>query len=267
MCRRCRRTSRSGARWVDRRCCVRARSRRQTSRPSMSGRLMSSTMRPMSCVRGRQRLGAGGRLDDLESAERRMRDVEYSDAGLSSTTTIFWLRDLTGVDALMRSPGDDVACSRMGSVTEKREPLPSSLSTATSPPSSSANLRASDRPRPVPRSRFCRRTSICTKSSNRLRQVFGRDADAGVRSPRIRRCSSGSSVAVTRTSPSGVNLSALEMKLRRICDSFLSSVYSLISPSGSSNTSDIDRTRDDGLEHAAQRREQVHHLEPLRARS
>ena len=46
--------------------------------------------------------------------------------------------------------------------------------------------------------------------------------------------------AVTRTSPSGVNLSALEMKLRRICDSFLSSVNSLMSPCGSSNTSEME---------------------------
>ena len=46
--------------------------------------------------------------------------------------------------------------------------------------------------------------------------------------------------AVTRTSPRSVNLSALERKLRRICDTFASSVYSGGTLSGSSKTSATD---------------------------
>ena len=107
--------------------------------------------------------------------------------------------------------------------TENRDPLPSSLCTATLPPSSSANFFASDSPRPVPRSRFCMRVSIWTKSENsagRCSAAMPMPVSVTANSiiwPSMTR-------ALTRTSPCGVNFSALEMKLRRICDSFLSSV-------------------------------------------
>ena len=50
--------------------------------------------------------------------------------------------------------------------------------------------------------------------------------------------SPSSSVAVTRTSPRVVNLSAFEMKLRRICESLRSSVKIAGTPRGSSKISD-----------------------------
>ena len=67
--------------------------------------------------------------------------------------------------------------------------------------------------------------------------VLGGDADAGVGAPRRRPCRRRRRRgAATRTSPRSVNLSALEMKLRRICDTLPSSVCSGGRPSGSSKT-------------------------------
>jgi hypothetical protein len=69
--------------------------------------------------------------------------------------------------------------------------------------------------------------------------VFGRNADARVGDRELH--------AIAREKfgrdphfAFGVNLSALEMKLRRICDSFLSSVNSLMSPCGSSNSNEME---------------------------
>ena len=107
------------------------------------------------------------------------------------------------------------------------DPTPSSLSTCTRPPSSSASLRQSGRPRPVPCTRRCSGLSIWVNSWKITLVVFRSDADCRCPRPRTRpRPRRRAWRAVTRTSPRSVNLSAFEMKLRRICDTFASSVYS-----------------------------------------
>ncbi|MCY1247094.1 hypothetical protein D9M72_603890 [compost metagenome] len=80
-----------------------------------------------------------------------------------------------------------------------------------------------DKPRPVPRSRFCSGVSTCTKSSNRVGSRSCGMPMPVSRTLKHTECAS-TSLADTTTWPLGVNLSALEMKLRRICASFLSSV-------------------------------------------
>ena len=115
---------------------------------------------------------------------------------------------------------------RSGTVTENVEPLPGSLSKPTVPPSNSASCLLSDRPRPVPRRRFWIGESTCAKSLKDRRLEVLRDADAGVGDGEGDRFVAGSALPTRAPRPRRVNFSALEMKLRRICDSFRSSVYS-----------------------------------------
>ena len=108
-------------------------------------------------------------------------------------------------------------------MTEKVDPAPGSLCNATVPPSSSASCLLSDNPRPVPRRRFWIGESTCAKSRKIAAWNCGAmpmpvSATANVIVPPASAC------ADTRTSPLTVNFSAFEMKLRRICDSILSSV-------------------------------------------
>ena len=125
---------------------------------------------------------------------------------------------------------------RNGIVAENVEPAPSSLCNPALPPSNSASCLLSDRPRPVPRRRFRIGESTWVKSVKITEWNFGSmpmplSVTANVMLPSV------FSRADTRTSPLSVNFSALEMKLRRIWDSFLSSVNRREDCCGSSKTS------------------------------
>ncbi len=95
-------------------------------------------------------------------------------------------------------------------MTENTEPRPSSLCASTDPPSRVASWRDSARPRPVPRRRFWMGESTCEKSLNsRGRYSGAMPTPVSVTEKRIIPCPSVR--AETRTSPWGVNLTALEM--------------------------------------------------------
>ena len=96
------------------------------------------------------------------------------------------------------------------------------------PPSSSASFFDSGRPSPVPLTRRCSGCAICANSWKM--QLDDRSAAMPMpvsRTREARPCRPGVAPwPQTRTSPRSVNLIALEMKLRRICDTLLSSVSS-----------------------------------------
>jgi hypothetical protein len=180
-----------------------------------------------------------------KSADAGCATWRYNDAGLSSTTTIFWLVIMfgSGVSWVTRL----VAGRRSAPAAPPRNASPcrARFRTATRPPSNSANLRASDSRGPSRAAASAAHVEL-HEVLEQVGRCLGRNADAGV-ADREFDVSASSMRAETRTSPSGVNLSAFEMKLRRICETFLSSVYSLISSSGSSNTSDTEDDATMGL--------------------
>ena len=130
---------------------------------------------------------------------------------------------------------------------------------STLPPSSAASLRDSGRPRPVPAHPALQRVLDLRELLEDALLVLGRDADAGVaRRENDHRARPTPARAETRTSPRSVNLSALEMKLRRICETFASSVCSGGRPSRVlEDQRRPTRSTQQRPQHAAQRAEQV----------
>ena len=122
-------------------------------------------------------------------------------------------------------PRDTDLVDQRGSSRERGADARARSSTETVPPSSSASLRQSGSPRPVPLTRRWSGLSICANSWKMRSWSSGRDADPGVGDAnRTVRPSAAQRGRETRTSPRSVNFSAFEMKLRRICETFASSV-------------------------------------------
>ena len=159
-------------------------------------------------------------------AERSTREVAYSDAGLSSTTSIFCSRPASSdLAELIWSWRDPAAPITAGIAHPEARPF-AQLAVGTARGRRAARRTCAPATAPV----RCRagavavRVSICTKSENSVGRCSLRDADAGVGHGKLDHSVRLVCVRSTRTSPSLVNFSALEMKLRSICDSFLSSV-------------------------------------------
>ena len=114
--------------------------------------------------------------------------------------------------------------SSSGIVTENVEPWPSSLVDRDVAAEQDRQLPAERQAQAGAAQPLLDRRVHLHEVLEQRAEVLGGDADAGVGDGRSSRGRPSTSVAVTRTSPSGVNFSAFEMKLRRICDSFLSSV-------------------------------------------
>ena len=148
-----------------------ARSRRHTSKPSMSGRLTSRTIRSGLRSRQLQRFAPGRRLDHDEP--RRAQDpggrvalrpvVVHDQDAVRKTIRHRALVARTGRGP-PRSAVRGARMNSVGIVTEKVDPSPRTLVTPRRRRARSASLRLSDRPRPVPRSRFWIGASTCTKS-------------------------------------------------------------------------------------------------------
>jgi hypothetical protein len=104
------------------------------------------------------------------------------------------------------------------------EPAPGTLDSVSVPPSSSASLLDSERPRPVPFVLRCSGLSICVNSSNtRPRSSAGMPMPVSVT---LNITWPLRAAAETRTEPCSVNLNAFEIRFLRICESFPWSVWS-----------------------------------------
>ena len=97
------------------------------------------------------------------------------------------------------------------------DPLPGSLSTQMLPPCISARRLASARPSPVP-SRFAP-SSLCTcwKAWNSSLLILLGDADPGVAHRDLHTRHRSPDAATEIRPPSGVNFTALDSRLSRIC--------------------------------------------------
>ena len=128
----------------------------------------------------------------------------------------------------------------MGSVTMKRLPLPSSLSSVTLPPCNSTNLATRAKPRPVPSCGRVKPDSICVNARNNF-AVSSKAMPIPV-SHTVNRTASSPLGAVTLNPmcpPLGVNLTALVSKFTRICFKRLGSTDSCATLSSCSKVTPI----------------------------
>ena len=109
-------------------------------------------------------------------------------------------------------------------VTENTEPLPGSLSRLHAATQQFGQPLAQRQAQPGAAQALLQRRLDLREVLEDGVVELGRDADAGVGHGEGHLAVARRRCAVTRTSPLGVNFSALEMKLRRICDSLRSSV-------------------------------------------
>ena len=147
----------------------------------MSGRLMSSTMSADVLLGGGQRLGARGRFDHLESAGPQDARGGIQRRGIVVDHHDLLVGDLVGGYGVHATTCAPCAAARfIGSTTEKRDPLPSSLSRVHLATEQFGELACQRQSEPRAAQALLQAHIELHEVREQIGHVFGRDADARV---------------------------------------------------------------------------------------